>query len=120
MQKKLLNVLKYLSFLGIGVFLVWWSLRQIPDGKWNDFKHAFSTARYSLFVPVTFILILSHALRALRWRMLMYPLGYHPTFANTFFAVMIGYLANLAVPRLGEVLSVPYLQNTNMYLLRNL
>ena len=31
-------------------------------------------------------------------------MGYSPRIANTFFAVMIGYLANLAVPRLGEVL----------------
>ncbi|GEO08075.1 membrane protein [Segetibacter aerophilus] len=31
-------------------------------------------------------------------------MGYTPSLANTFFAVMIGYLANLAVPRLGEVL----------------
>jgi hypothetical protein len=36
--------------------------------------------------------------------MLMQPLHYNPTLVNTFFAVMIGYLANLAVPRLGEVL----------------
>jgi uncharacterized membrane protein YbhN (UPF0104 family) len=34
----------------------------------------------------------------------MEPMGYAPSFPNTFFAVMIGYLANLAVPRLGEVL----------------
>ena len=34
----------------------------------------------------------------------MLPMGYSPRLANTFFAVMIGYLANLAVPRLGEVL----------------
>lgn len=34
----------------------------------------------------------------------MQPLGYKPALANTFCAVMIGYLANLAVPRLGEVL----------------
>jgi uncharacterized membrane protein YbhN (UPF0104 family) len=34
----------------------------------------------------------------------MKPLGYSPRLVNTFFAVMIGYLANLAVPRLGEVL----------------
>ena len=36
--------------------------------------------------------------------MLIYPLGHYPSLANTFFAVMIGYLTNLAVPRLGEVL----------------
>ena len=34
----------------------------------------------------------------------MLPMGYNPRLVNTFFAVMIGYFANLAVPRLGEVL----------------
>ncbi len=104
MKKKILNILKYLAFLGLGVFLVWWSLHQIPPKEWKDFRAAFSTANYWLLVPVFFILTLSHALRALRWKMLILPMGYNPSFGNTFFAVMIGYLANLAVPRLGEVL----------------
>lgn len=104
MKKKILNILKYLSFLGLGVFLVWWSLQQIPAENWKDFRKAFSTAKYWLLVPVFFILSLSHILRAVRWKMLILPLGYNPSFVNTFFAVMIGYLANLAVPRLGEVL----------------
>lgn len=104
MKKKILNILKYLMFLGLGVFLVWWSLHQIPAEKWKDFQTAFSTANYLLLVPVFFILVGSHILRAVRWRMLISPMGYTPTLANTFFAVMIGYLANLAVPRLGEVL----------------
>ena len=34
----------------------------------------------------------------------MEPMGYRPDKANTFFAVMIGYLANQVFPRLGEVL----------------
>jgi uncharacterized protein (TIRG00374 family) len=104
MTKKILNTLKYLSFLGFGVFLVWWSLHQIPPEKWKDFQTAFSTADYWLMVPVFFILLGSHMLRALRWKMLILPMGYSPSLVNTFFAVMIGYLANLAVPRLGEVL----------------
>jgi uncharacterized protein (TIRG00374 family) len=104
MKKRFLNIFKYILFLGLGVFLVWWSLHQIPKDKWNDFKTAFATARYGLLIPVFFILSTSHILRAWRWKMLMQPLGYNPALANTFFAVMIGYLANLAVPRLGEVL----------------
>ncbi len=104
MKKKVLNILKYLSFLGLGVFLVWWSLHQIPDNKWQDFRAVFSTAKYGLLFPVFLILSTSHILRALRWKMLIQPLGYNPSLLNTFFAVMIGYLANLAVPRLGEVL----------------
>lgn len=104
MKKKFLNSLKYLGFISLGLFLVYWSLQQIPNEKWNEFTLAFSTARYWLLIPVFVILSLSHLLRALRWKMLMQPLDHHPSFANTFFAVMIGYLANLAVPRLGEVL----------------
>ena len=41
--------------------------------------------------------------RAVRWNMLIAPLGYNPAISNTTAALMIGYLANLAVPRLGEV-----------------
>lgn len=103
-MKRALHTLKYLAFPAVGIFLVWWSLHQIPDDKWNKFKAAFATANYWLIVPVFLILTLSHVLRAARWRMLMFPLGYKPTLTNTFFAVMVGYLANLAVPRLGEVL----------------
>jgi glycosyltransferase 2 family protein len=104
MKRRIINILKYMSFLGLGVFLVWWSLQQIPDDKWGEFKAAFRTARYWLILPVFLILTLSHLLRAWRWKLLMQPLGYKPKLSNTFFAVMIGYLANLAVPRLGEVL----------------
>lgn len=104
MQKKILSILKYLLFMGLGVFLVWWSLHKIPEKNWPYFKQAIITARYWMVIPVFFILLASHMLRAYRWKMLMYPMGYHPSFTNTFFAVMIGYLANMAVPRLGEVL----------------
>lgn len=104
MKKRIIAILKYLFFLGIGVFLVWWSLHQIPNDKWGEFKESLRTAKFGLIAPVFFILSLSHVLRALRWRILMQPMGYTPAFANTFFAVMIGYLANLAIPRLGEVL----------------
>lgn len=104
MKKRILNIIKYLLFLGLGIFLVWWSLHQIPPDKWEEFKAAFATARYWLLIPVFFVLMASHLLRAYRWKLLMTPLGYQPKFLNAFFAVMIGYFANLAVPRLGEVL----------------
>lgn len=48
--------------------------------------------------------VLAHISRAMRWRMLLAPLGLIPKLSNTFCAVMIGYLGNLALPRLGEVL----------------
>jgi len=104
MKKKIANLFKYAFFLGLGIFLVWWSLHNIPDKEWGKFKLAIISAHYLLFVPVFLILTLSHLARALRWRLLMEPMGYLPSITNTFFSVMIGYLANMAVPRLGEVL----------------
>lgn len=104
MKKVLLPLLQYGFFLGLGIFLVWWSLHEIPDSEWSKFKTSLQSARYWLIIPVFFLLTTSHILRTLRWKLLMEPMGYRPSFLNSFFAVMIGYLANLAVPRLGEVL----------------
>lgn len=41
--------------------------------------------------------------RALRWVQLIEPLGYRPRVMSTFHAIMFGYLANMAIPRLGEI-----------------
>lgn len=104
MKKKIITIAKYLFFLGLGIFLVWWSIKDLNKEQESQIKSALRQANYLLFIPVFFILILSHFLRSIRWRLLIEPLGYNPKVGNTFFAVMIGYLANQAVPRLGEVL----------------
>ena len=104
MNKKILSVVQYLLFLGLSIFLVWWSVRKISDKGWEDIKNAFRNANYLLVIPVMITLLLAHYSRALRWRILMEPMGYTPRISNTYMAVLIGYMANLAVPRLGEVL----------------
>ncbi|MFX8308869.1 hypothetical protein ABTL21_19790, partial [Acinetobacter baumannii] len=68
-MKKLNTVLKYLFFLGLGIFLIWWSLHQIPDEEFGKFKAALRTAHYWMVIPVFFILAGSHVIRALRWRL---------------------------------------------------
>lgn len=104
MKKAVLTILKYLFFLALGIFLVWWSIHKMGDKNWEECKTALASAKFILFIPVFFILVASHISRAIRWKILMKPMGYNPSLVNTFFAVMVGYLANLAVPRLGEVL----------------
>ncbi len=47
--------------------------------------------------------ILSHFVRAIRWNMLIAATGYRTKTIETFYAVMTGYMANLAIPRMGEV-----------------
>ena len=104
MKKKLFTILQYLLFLGLGIFLAWWSLKNLDHEKRMQIRNAFNHARYWLIIPVFGILILSHLVRAVRWKLLINSLGYYPRTENTFFAVMIGYLTNQAVPRLGEIL----------------
>lgn len=96
--------IKIAFFFFIGILLIWWSLHQIPPQEWDKFTIALKKSKLWIIFPVGLILGLSHLVRALRWRLIMEPLGYKPSIINTFLAVLIGYLANLAVPRLGEVL----------------
>jgi glycosyltransferase 2 family protein len=104
MNKKIRTIFKYLLFLSIGFFLVWWSVKDLTEDDITHIRHSLKTARYWLLLPVFGILFLSHYVRAIRWKLLIEPLGYKPSTTNTFFAVFIGYLANQAFPRLGEVL----------------
>ena len=101
MSKKLFSILQYAFFLGLGIFLLWLTLRK---SDWNNIISDLSGANYIYLIPATLMLVVSHFLRALRWKILIEPLGYKPSTLNTFLAVFVGYWANLAVPRLGEVL----------------
>ena len=87
--------------LGIGLLLLVVAFHgQDFDRLVSDLK----SANYWWVLASAFACLIAHVLRAMRWNMLIEPLGRGtPTFKNTFSAVMIGYLANLAFPRMGEV-----------------
>lgn len=103
MKKQLLSGLKMVFFLGLGVLLVWLVLRKLTDQDKDDIYHAFISADYFWLIVTVIMIFLSNLSRAIRWRMLIRPSGFNPSLVNTFSALMIGYLANYAVPRLGEV-----------------
>jgi uncharacterized protein (TIRG00374 family) len=103
MKKQLVTAFQYFFFVGLGIFFVWLTVKDITANDWQHIKSSLLNGRHILIAPVLFMLLLSHYLRALRWKILMEPLGYKPGTFNTFAAVMIGYLVNAGVPRLGEV-----------------
>src|SRR4029079_2683341 len=84
-------------------FFAWLSIKDINKERWEHIKDSLAQAKPWLFAPVLCVRLLSHYSRTLRWKILMEPLGYKPSTFNTFAAVMIGYLVNAGVPRLGEV-----------------
>lgn len=100
MKKKVINLLKYVLVLGIAGLLLWFALK---GQDINMVKDQIRHANFNWIILSLLIGLVSHVSRSLRWKMLIKPLGYNPRFINIFFAVFIGYFANLAVPRLGEV-----------------
>jgi hypothetical protein len=60
-------------------------------------------ADYSWLLLSILFGFIAYVSRARRWILLINPLGYHPTLKNSFYALMTGYLANLALPRIGEI-----------------
>jgi glycosyltransferase 2 family protein len=117
MKKSVVQVLKFSLFLGIGLAIMIWlyngqntafqeQLRL--DNKqpyplihkiWDDFKSV------NLFwIGMTLLAFsISNWSRALRWNMLIEPLGHQPKTINSFFAVNISYFTNLWLSRAGEV-----------------
>jgi uncharacterized protein (TIRG00374 family) len=98
-KKKILKVLEYVAFLLFGIVLLWLSFRKLDlTIVWQNIEEA--DYRW-LFLALVFA-ILSHITRAARWNLLISSMGYKTRLWTTFFAVMTGYMANTAVPRMGE------------------
>jgi glycosyltransferase 2 family protein len=104
MPKLAKTIITYLLTFGLCGFLLWLSVKNLTSEQIHSIREAISKANFVLIIPIVVMGILSHWSRAKRWRYLMQPLGYKPSTANTMFAIMIGYFANLVLPRFGEVL----------------
>ncbi len=111
MSKHWKDILKVVIFLGIGFFFIYWFLLKLDGSEKEAIWQSFLSAQWSWVVFAMIISILSHLIRALRWQLLFKPLDHHPSLNHTFGAVMVAYLANLAVPRLGEVMRCAMLRS---------
>ena len=94
-------MLKFLSFFILGIVLFWLVYK---DQDINRIKSILSNeVNYFWIVVSVFLGLLSHISRSIRWNLIIEPLGHKPRLLNTFLSVMIGYLMNLALPRMGEI-----------------
>lgn len=96
----MLSALKNILFLAIGAVLLWLTFRH------QDFSTVFDKILLAdpcyifLSCVCSFAALLS---RSLRWLQLIRPLGYRPRLSSAYHALLFGYLANMAIPRLGEL-----------------
>jgi len=94
------QIIKFVAFFVVSVFLFWLVYRDQQSAELM--KVLREDVNYTWVWVAIGLGILSHVSRALRWQLLTRSMGYQISFPNSFMGVMIGYFANLAIPRMGE------------------
>ena len=100
MKKAVRQTIRFTVVFAIGILLLYLAFRGID---FSEMIEHFRGAKYSWIGLSLIFALFSHISRARRWNLLIEPLNYKPKLWNTFNAVMFGYLANYALPRIGEV-----------------
>lgn len=99
-MKKIARYIRVVIFLVLGLALLWWVTRG------QDLEQIMIEVRNANYFWILLAMVagvISHFVRALRWNILIHSMGFKTEALSTFHAVMSGYVANLVVPRLGEV-----------------
>jgi hypothetical protein len=99
MSSRLKQFLRTLiGFAVAGFFLV----LAFRGTNFRDLWESFRNVNYGWVLLLIPIALLSHWIRAVRWAYLLAPVKAKTSRRNLFSAVMIGYLVNNALPRVGE------------------
>ncbi len=100
MSKILIQLFKLVLSVGLAAFLLHLVFKNID---WGEFWEKTGDLNY-LWIMVSICLsVVAYFARAWRWNIMLKPQGYDLKTGRTTVAVLVGYLANLAIPRLGEV-----------------
>lgn len=110
--------LQFLFFLALGVGIMYWVFvtqdksyqaycRENGIGPencilWKKMLHDLLEVKWYYIVIIFLSFYLSNYFRALRWLIILEPLGYHPHKINAIGSVLVSYFANLGIPRSGE------------------
>jgi len=118
LRQTLKTTLKFTAFLCFGLFLLY-----VVYSYVNSFYQSHCqtegiaiadcslTSRiYNDFINANFLWVFvalvcfmaSNLFRAIRWGLLLEPVDHKPKLYNSFWGVMLGYFANLGLPRMGE------------------
>lgn len=94
------RIVKIVASIVIAAVFLWIAFREVnPSELWAQMKDI----RLYWIPPFVVVVFISHYLRAERWRLLLEDIDPKPLRSTLFAGVMIGYMINYIVPRLGEV-----------------
>ena len=103
-MKQIKSSLKVLVPLSIGLFFIYLTINATTVEERKLIANYIKNADYRFVLLSIVFGVLSHLSRAYRWQFLLAPMGYKPRFINSTLAVLIAYIANLGIPRSGEIL----------------
>ena len=86
--------------LAIASFFMWFALKGMEFKKIAGY---FAKANYFWVFAATVFGVLAYWFRAVRWNLLLEPMGYKISNSNSFWTISFGYLMNLTSPRSGEL-----------------
>ena len=95
----------------IGLFFIYLSFYYTTEEEKYKIYTSFKEARIEYIFFSIILGIASHLSRAYRWNYMLNSMGYYTKFINNVFAIFITYLANLGVPRSGEILRATVMQS---------
>lgn len=114
-MKYIQTFLKTILPLAVGFLFLYLSYNSTTPEERAKIVSSIKNADFRFVLLSVLFAVLSHFSRAYRWQFLLQPLGYKPTLINSVFTVMIAYLANLGIPRSGELLRATALCNYEKY-----
>lgn len=94
------EIIKYLIFAGLGALIIYFIQKNFTFG---EFVAKLGLAHKPYVLISVLLGVLAVLIRALRWRLLLEPMGYTTSLSGAYHATMSGYLVNLGIPRSGEV-----------------
>ncbi len=86
--------------LAIAALFMWWALKGMEFRKIAGY---FAKANYFWVFIAAIFGVLAYWFRAVRWNLLLEPMGYKISTSNSFWTISFGYLMNLTIPRSGEL-----------------
>lgn len=86
--------------LGIAALFMWFALKGMEFEKIAGY---FAKANYFWVFVAAIFGLLAYWFRAVRWNLLLEPMGYKISNSNALWTISFGYLMNLTIPRSGEL-----------------
>lgn len=96
----MLNTLKNIALLLIGLLLLWLALRNMPL---QELAEKLGTANYWLLLPVLMVTLFGYWVRIKRWNLLYKGLKEKISLRSAWVGLCAGYLVSYVVPRAGEL-----------------